>query len=79
MSNKINLINGNIITLDDFCPIADSVSLANGTIAAINSIDHNCEILDLKGSTVIPGFVDAHFHLVNLGKQKDTLNLRKCK
>ena len=79
MSNKINLINGNIITLDDFCPIADSVSLTNGTIAAINSIDHNFESIDLKGSTVIPGFVDAHFHLVNLGKQKDTLNLRKCK
>ena len=71
MGDKINLVNGNIITMDSSCPRAESISIDSGKIAGINSIDHNFGILDLKGATVIPGFVDSHFHLVNLGKQKE--------
>ena len=78
MSRKVNLINGNFITLDDSCPIADTISVEKGRIAGINATDHNCENIDLAGATVIPGFVDAHFHLVNLGKQIDTLQLKNC-
>ena len=78
MSNKINLINGNFITLDDKCPTAEMISVDSGKIAGINAVDHNCENIDLGGSTVIPGFVDAHFHLGNLGKQTDALKLRDC-
>ena len=78
MRNKINLINGNFITLDDKCPTAKMISVDSGKIAGINAVDHNCENIDLNGATVIPGFVDAHFHLVNLGKQTDALKLRDC-
>ena len=76
MGRKVNLINGNFITLDDQCPFAEMISVENGKIAGINAADHNCKTLDLQGATVIPGFTDAHFHLVNLGKQMDTLQLR---
>ena len=79
MDHKINLINGNIITLDESCPNADTISIGNGIIISIYALENNCASLDLQGSTVIPGFVDAHFHLVNIGKQKDTLNLKNCK
>ena len=79
MSQKVNLINGNFITLDDQCPFAESISVDKGTIAGINAIDHNCENIDLQGAAVIPGFTDSHFHLSNLGKQLDTLNLRNCR
>ena len=78
MSNKINLINGNFITLDDHCPNAEIISIENGKICGINSKDHNHESFNLNGATVIPGFVDSHFHLVNLGKQLDTLQLKNC-
>ena len=78
MSDKINLINGNFITLDDKCPTAEMISVDSGKIAGINAVDHNCENIDLNGATVVPGFVDAHFHLVNLGKQTDALKLRDC-
>ena len=78
MSEKINLINGNFITLDDHCPDAEMISIKNGKISGINASDHQCENIDLKGATVIPGFVDAHFHLMNLGKQLDTLQLKGC-
>ena len=78
MGGKINLINGNFITLDDNCPTAEIVSIDNGKISGINASDNQCENIDLNGATVIPGFVDAHFHLTNLGKQLDTLQLKGC-
>ena len=78
MSEKVNLINGNFITLDDHCPVAEMISIENGKISGINASDHRCKNIDLNGATVIPGFVDAHFHLVSLGKQLDTLQLKKC-
>ena len=78
MSRKVNLINGNFITLDDSCPIADTISVEKGRIAGINATDHNCENIDLQGAAVIPGFTDSHFHLSNLGKQLHSLNLRNC-
>ena len=78
MSNKINLINANFITLDKQCQRAETISIVDNKIAAINSIDPNFKSIDLKGSTVIPGFVDSHFHLTNLGKQLATLQLKDC-
>ena len=79
MGCKINLVNGNIITLDESCPSADTISMENGKISGINAIDHNHKSIDLQGATVIPGFTDSHFHLTNLGKQLDTLQLKDCR
>ena len=79
MSKKVNLINGNFITLDDQCPNAEMISVVNGKINGVNALDHHVESIDLNGATVIPGFTDAHFHLTNLGKQLDTLQLKECK
>ena len=78
MSQKVNLINGNFITLDNHCPIAEMISVVNGKINGVNALDHNSESIDLKGATVIPGFTDSHFHLTNLGKQLDSLQLKNC-
>ena len=70
------LINGNFITLDDHCPSAETISIINGKINGVNALDHNSKSIDLNGATVIPGFTDSHFHLTNLGKQLDTLQLK---
>ena len=78
MSQKVNLINGNFITLDKHCPIAEMISVVKGKINGVNALDHNSESIDLKGATVIPGFTDSHFHLTSLGKQLDSLQLKNC-
>lgn len=78
MFGKVNLINGNFITLDKHCPKASSISINNGKISAINSLDPKAKNIDLKNTTIIPGFIDAHFHLKNFGKRLIDLNLKNA-
>jgi len=73
---SINLVNGNIITLDKQIPIASSIYIVNGKIASLNKNIKSDKKIDLHGATVIPGFIDAHFHLKNYGKRLDQLNLK---
>ena len=71
-----NLINGNIITLNNHYPIVESITISHGKIEGINSPNAKYESKDLLGATVIPGFIDAHFHLKNFGKRLSILNLK---
>ena len=72
-----NLINGNIITLNAKYPTVNSISIQHGKIIRINNPKKNIINIDLKGKTVIPGFIDAHFHLKNFGKRLEQLNLKQ--
>jgi len=76
---SMNLINGNIITLNSQCPQIDSLSIDAGKIISINKISSKFKTLDLKGATVIPGFIDAHFHLKNYGKRLEQVDLKDIK
>ncbi len=60
--------NGNIITVDSKQPVADAMLVKDGKIESVGtleSIDHDIKNLqkrDLKGATVLPGFIDVHTH-----------------
>ena len=41
-----------------------------------NSIMENLEVIDARGKTVIPGFIDAHTHLVFAGTREDEFSMR---
>jgi len=71
-----NLINANVITLEPKNSTAQSITIHNGKIEAVNSINSNYKNIDIKGGTIIPGFIDAHFHLKNYGKRLDMLNVK---
>ena len=71
-----NLINANIITLSDNSPSASSLIICNGKILSINKINSKYPSIDLKGATIIPGFIDAHYHLKNYGKRLSQVNLK---
>ena len=76
MRNKsFNLVNANVITLDPSYPKAESIYIKNGKIESLNQQKHGIETIDLKGATIVPGFIDAHYHLANLGKFLENLNL----
>ena len=66
--------NANIITVDKQNPIAESFAVKNGRFISIGT-DNDMEmlststtkIIDLEGMTVIPGFIDAHIHVLSSG------------
>ncbi|MDP7236274.1 MAG: amidohydrolase family protein [Candidatus Latescibacteria bacterium] len=64
------LVNGHIITVDKSFRIAEAVAIRDGRFIAIGSnkaieslADPNVEVIDLKGRTVVPGFIDGHAHM----------------
>lgn len=61
--------NAHIITVDDALPSADAMLIKNGRITAIGKNENiprqdisKLEKIDLKGATVMPGFIDVHTH-----------------
>ena len=67
--NKLALLNGNIITINKTQPRAEALLVyfdkivKVGTTEEIKSIiDTDTNIIDLKGRTLIPGFIDCHAH-----------------
>ena len=67
-------LNGIVITVNDQQPTAEAVAVKDGKILAVgdrNKIESlkgdTTKIFDLQGKTLLPGFIDAHGHLFNVG------------
>ena len=65
-------LGGDVITMDDGRPAAEAVAVAEGKIVAVGSKDDvlawkgaSTEIVDLRGRTLLPGFLDGHSHFIN--------------
>jgi predicted amidohydrolase YtcJ len=73
---------GNIITINDAQPKAEAVAVKDGKILTVGSMKEvlgskgsDTQMVDLKGSTMLPGFVDAHGHVMGGGLQALSANL----
>ena len=69
--------NGTIVTMDsrastvEALAVKDDVILAVGTEREVLAYkDKDTEIIDLRGSTLFPGFIDGHSHFINTGLLK---------
>jgi len=76
------LVNANVITMDPVLPGARLVRVSNGRIASVSADETpgeskraKAEVIDCRGKTVVPGFIDAHCHLVSYGDSFVTLDL----
>src|SRR5262245_15151119 len=74
--------NGNIYTANDNKPKAEAVAAKFGRVVFVGSNAEakqyegkGVKVIDLKGATVTPGFVDAHYHFSGVGFREMNLNL----
>jgi predicted amidohydrolase YtcJ len=67
-ANKVLFRNGRIATLDKVNSIVSDVLVENGRISSLNpdlskNEKNGIFTIDLKGLSVVPGFIDSHVHL----------------
>jgi predicted amidohydrolase YtcJ len=80
-------LNGNIYTMDVIQPRAQAMAIdtANGSILAVGANDEvrrlggrHSELVDLRGRTVVPGFIDAHIHLLSAAYRAHHIDATGC-
>ena len=74
--------NARIYTVDENRPVVDAMAIRDGRVVAtgpqrgvMTMRGPNTQVLDLHGRTVIPGMIDAHVHLLNLGNSLRNVDL----
>ncbi|HEU5226952.1 MAG TPA: amidohydrolase family protein, partial [Ktedonobacteraceae bacterium] len=86
MSTVIYL-NGNIYTMDAAQPRAQAMAIddASGRILAVGTDDEvrrvggqHCDLVDLRGRTVLPGFIDAHIHVLEAAYRTHYIDAKTC-
>ena len=68
------IYNANVITMDPSLPRCQALAIKGGRFLAVGSdVDvlglrgADARVLDLQGKTVLPGFIDAHTHVMSSG------------
>src|SRR5512139_510147 len=75
------LKNANVLTMDDRQPTAEIVAVSGDKIAWVGDGDFEgargkkTEIIDCRGKTVVPGFIDAHLHFFSLVRKLLSVDL----
>ena len=74
------LTNGNVYTVTQKQPKAEAVAVKANRIVFVGSNEDAkkfdaARVIDLRGSTVVPGFTDAHCHIFGIGEREMQLNL----
>ena len=67
---NILILNGRVITSNDGNPRAEAVAIVGSRVAFVGSNEEaqvwrgsSTRVMDAQGCTVMPGFIDSHFHL----------------
>lgn len=67
------VLNGNVITSDDRKPRAEALAVRDGKFVAVGEsaqirelAGKNTRVMDMRGKTVTPGFIDAHCHPLSI-------------
>jgi predicted amidohydrolase YtcJ len=81
------LVNANVLTMDPARPRAAAVAVAGGQIVGVGDDAAQAAgggpgsagagtVIDLKGATLVPGFHDAHNHMIGFGLSLTEVDLR---
>jgi predicted amidohydrolase YtcJ len=82
MPADLVLINGKILTMNPTQPKAEAVAIKAAKIIQVGTnsavtmvINKKTKVIDLKGKTVVPGFIDSHIHVADFGRVLTWLDL----
>jgi len=82
MQAELIITNARVLTMDPAAPRAEAVALAGGLVLAVGArraiealAGPDTQIIDARGRTVLPGFVESHLHLVLGGAELAHLQL----
>lgn len=80
-SADLVLVNAKVITVDAKERIAHSVAVLGNRIVAVDGTDEwvgpTTRVIDLKGRTLLPGFIDAHSHVEGMADvQAHTIDIQ---
>lgn len=81
-SADLLLLNAHVVTMNEKQPSAQALAIQGERIVWVGDSEEArklypaARIMDLHGATVLPGLVDAHTHLINLGESLVRLNLK---
>ena len=74
LSAELVLVNANVITVDPERPRAEALAIRKGNFAAVGTAREmkeltgpRTQVWDLVGKTEVPGFIDAHTHVLMSG------------
>ncbi len=77
------LINGNVITISSSTQRAEAIAIIGNKIAFVGSnskciefISSNTRVIDCRGMTILPGFIDVHNHFVSYGLKLNWIDFR---
>ncbi|MFC3204850.1 amidohydrolase [Aquamicrobium soli] len=69
-SADLIVTNGRVLTMDEGCPAAQAVAVRDGLILAVGACaaiealrGPATQVIDARGCSVVPGFIEAHMHL----------------
>ena len=87
MKTKVDLIgiNGVVYTVDSAFSVAEAFAVKDGKFVYVGSNNEVLEkysasdTVDFKGGAVYPGLIDAHCHLLELGQNLMSADLRGCR
>ncbi|RQO62568.1 amidohydrolase [Paucibacter sp. KBW04] len=75
-------LGGDIVTINELQPAAQAVAVSKGRILKVGDKDEilklkgsKTRVVDLKGQTMLPGFIDGHGHIFNVGFQAASANV----
>jgi predicted amidohydrolase YtcJ len=85
MKADLILINGKIITMDNFNSVCEAIAIEKSYIAKIGTnhevlqeAGNRTRIIDLRGKTVIPGLIDTHIHVADFGRFLNWMELKEA-
>ncbi|MBC7130880.1 amidohydrolase family protein, partial [Candidatus Bathyarchaeota archaeon] len=86
MKADLILKGGQVLTMNPAMPYAEALAIKADRILKVGAeaeiakyADEKTTIIDLKGKTVVPGFIDTHVHLTDFGKILAWLDLSDAK